>query len=82
MALKQFRPVTPGTRLLVLIDRSGLWKGRPEKSLTRGKVDPAGRNSSGNSASSATSISAAASSALSERWSGSSMIRTGQGSSP
>ncbi len=47
MALKQYRPVTPSTRQLVLIDRSGLWKGRPEKSLTEGKIDRAGRNSSG-----------------------------------
>ncbi|MGZ9035174.1 MAG: 50S ribosomal protein L2, partial [Rhodospirillales bacterium] len=34
MALKNFRPTTPGQRGLVLIDRSALWKGKPERSLT------------------------------------------------
>ncbi len=30
MALKQFNPTTPGRRGLVLVDRSGLWNGKPE----------------------------------------------------
>ena len=34
MALKSYKPTTPGQRGLVLIDRSELWKGRPVKSLT------------------------------------------------
>ena len=36
MALKQYKPNTPGQRGLVLVDKSGLWKGRPEKTLTKG----------------------------------------------
>ena len=36
MALKSYKPTTPGQRGLVLIDRSELWKGRPVKSLTEG----------------------------------------------
>ena len=29
MALKKYKPVTPGTRQLVIVDRSGLYKGKP-----------------------------------------------------
>ncbi|ARN85325.1 50S ribosomal protein L2 [Candidatus Nucleicultrix amoebiphila] len=47
MALKQFKPVTPGQRQLILVDRSGLWKGRPEKSLTEGMTKTGGRNNNG-----------------------------------
>jgi large subunit ribosomal protein L2 len=47
MALKQYRPVTPGQRGLVLIDRSGLWKGKPEKALTEGLNSSGGRNNNG-----------------------------------
>ena len=36
MALKTFKPTTPGRRGLVLVDRSGLWKGKPVKKLTEG----------------------------------------------
>ena len=36
MALKTFNPTTPGRRGLVLVDRSGLWKGKPVKKLTEG----------------------------------------------
>ena len=36
MALKKFNPITPGRRGLVLVDRSGLWKGDPVKGLTEG----------------------------------------------
>lgn len=47
MGLKKFNPVTPSTRQLVLIDRSGLWKGKPEKTLTTGKSSSGGRNNRG-----------------------------------
>lgn len=47
MALKQYRPTTPGQRGLVLIDRSGLWKGKPEKALTEGAAGSGGRNNRG-----------------------------------
>lgn len=47
MALKHFKPVTPSQRELVLIDRSGLWKGSPVKSLTEGKTKSGGRNNFG-----------------------------------
>src|SRR5665213_2725625 len=47
MALKQYNPTSPGTRGLVLIDRSELHKGRPEKSLVEGLSSKGGRNSSG-----------------------------------
>ncbi len=47
MALKSYRPTTPSLRQLVIVDRSGLWKGKPVKALTNGKVDPAGRNNHG-----------------------------------
>ncbi|MBI1256714.1 MAG: 50S ribosomal protein L2 [Chloroflexi bacterium] len=47
MALKKFKPRTPGTRQLVITDRSGLWKGEPEKTLTEGKKRKGGRNSYG-----------------------------------
>jgi large subunit ribosomal protein L2 len=47
MALKKFNPVTPGTRQLVKIDRSELWKGAPEKSLTEGLRKSGGRNNHG-----------------------------------
>lgn len=47
MALKNFRPRTPGTRQLVTTDRSDLWKGGPEKTLTEGKRKKGGRNNTG-----------------------------------
>jgi large subunit ribosomal protein L2 len=47
MALKTFKPTTPGQRGLVLIDRSELWKGRPVKSLTEGLTKKGGRNNAG-----------------------------------
>ena len=47
MALKQFNPTTPSRRGLVLIDRQGLWKGDPEKSLTKGSHKSGGRNNAG-----------------------------------
>ena len=47
MALKQFKPVTASLRGTVLIDRSGLWKGKPVKALTEGKSHSGGRNNHG-----------------------------------
>ena len=47
MALKQYKPNTPGTRGLVLVDRSGLHRGNPEKSLTVGLKSHGGRNNFG-----------------------------------
>ena len=47
MALKTFNPTTPSQRNLVLIDRSDLYKGKPEKSLTEGLNKTGGRNSKG-----------------------------------
>ncbi len=47
MALKSYKPTTPGQRGLVLIDRSELWKGRPVKSLTEGLTKHGGRNNTG-----------------------------------
>jgi len=47
MALKSYKPTTPGQRGLVLIDRSDLWKGRPVKSLTQGLTKKGGRNNTG-----------------------------------
>ncbi len=47
MALKKFKPITPGQRSLVLIDRSDLWKGGPVKSLTEGLTKNGGRNNTG-----------------------------------
>ena len=47
MALKTFNPTSPGRRQLVLVDRSGLHKGRPEKSLTEGLTKNGGRNNTG-----------------------------------
>lgn len=47
MALKTYKPVTPGTRQLVLVDREGLWKGKPVKSLTKGKISTGARNNAG-----------------------------------
>ncbi|BBF93096.1 50S ribosomal protein L2 [Blastochloris tepida] len=47
MALKTFKPVTPSQRQLVLVDRSGLWKGKPVKALTVGKPSSGGRNNMG-----------------------------------
>ncbi len=47
MALKQFKPTSPGQRGLVLVDRSALWKGKPERSLTEGLHTKGGRNNTG-----------------------------------
>jgi large subunit ribosomal protein L2 len=47
MALKNFRPMTPSQRQLVLIDRSELYKGKPVKALTKGLTKSGGRNNMG-----------------------------------
>jgi large subunit ribosomal protein L2 len=47
MALKQFNPTTPSLRQLVLVDRSELYKGKPVKALTVGKMEAGGRNNMG-----------------------------------
>ena len=47
MALKQYKPNTPGQRGLVLVDRSVLWKGDPLKQLTEGLSKKGGRNNTG-----------------------------------
>ena len=47
MALKTFNPVTPSLRQLVLVDRSGLYKGKPVKHLTEGQISNGGRNNTG-----------------------------------
>ena len=47
MALKTYKPTTPGQRQLVLVDRSGLYKGKPLKALTEGKHSTGGRNNLG-----------------------------------
>jgi large subunit ribosomal protein L2 len=47
MALKNYKPTTPGQRQLVLVDRSAIYKGAPEKSLTVGKSSSGGRNNNG-----------------------------------
>ncbi len=47
MALKTFKPTSPGRRRLVLVDRSDLWKGKPVKKLTVGLTKTGGRNNQG-----------------------------------
>ncbi len=47
MALKTYNPVTPGRRGLVLVNRAGLWKCKPVKSLTAGLGKKGGRNNVG-----------------------------------
>lgn len=47
MALRQYKPTTPGQRNLVLIERSNLYKGQPVKKLTEGKSSKGGRNNAG-----------------------------------
>jgi large subunit ribosomal protein L2 len=47
MALKTFKPTSPGRRQLVLVDRSDLHQGRPEKTLVEGLTKKGGRNNTG-----------------------------------
>ena len=47
MALKSYKPSTPASRGLVLVERSGLWTGKPVKALTEGLNSKGGRNNLG-----------------------------------
>ena len=47
MTLKTFKPYTKSTRGTVLIDKSGLWKGKPYKPLTSVNKSSKGRNNLG-----------------------------------
>jgi large subunit ribosomal protein L2 len=47
MALKTFKPITPGLRQLVIVDRRELYSGKPVKTLTEGKSSSGGRNNAG-----------------------------------
>jgi large subunit ribosomal protein L2 len=47
MALKNYKPTTPGQRQLVLVDRSELHRGKPVKALSEGLREKGGRNNTG-----------------------------------
>jgi large subunit ribosomal protein L2 len=47
MALKNYKPVTPGQRGLVNVDRTGLYHGAPVKTLVEGQHSTGGRNNHG-----------------------------------
>ena len=47
MALKKLKPTTPSNRGVVLVDRIGIWKGKPVKDLTEGLTKSGGRNNHG-----------------------------------
>jgi large subunit ribosomal protein L2 len=47
MSLKSFKPYTKSTRGTILVDRTGLWKGKSFKSLTFKKYSSKGRNNFG-----------------------------------
>jgi large subunit ribosomal protein L2 len=47
MALKKYKPTTPSQRQLVLVDRSGLYRGAPVKTLVEGQKSSGGRNNLG-----------------------------------
>ena len=47
MALKTYKPTSPGQRGLVLVDKSHLSNERPIKSLTEGLTSSGGRNNKG-----------------------------------
>jgi large subunit ribosomal protein L2 len=47
MALKSYKPVTPSQRQLVIVDRTGLYRGAPVKSLVEGQNSTGGRNNHG-----------------------------------
>lgn len=47
MALKNYKPTSPGLRRLVIVDRSELYKGNPEKTLTVGLTKTGGRDNFG-----------------------------------
>jgi large subunit ribosomal protein L2 len=47
MALKTYKPTTPSQRQLVIVDRSGLYAGKPLKALVEGQNSSGGRNNLG-----------------------------------
>ena len=47
MALKTFKPTSPGRRHLIQVDRSQLWKGGPIKALVEGQNKNGGRGNTG-----------------------------------
>ena len=47
MALKSYKPTTPSQRNLVIVDRTGLYRGKPVKSLVEGQNSTGGRNNHG-----------------------------------
>jgi large subunit ribosomal protein L2 len=47
MALKTYKPTTPSQRHLVIVDRSGLHRGKPVKALVEGQKSTGGRNNHG-----------------------------------
>ena len=47
MTLKTFKPTSPGLRQLIIVDRSELYKGEPEKTLTVGLRKTGGRDNFG-----------------------------------
>jgi large subunit ribosomal protein L2 len=47
MALKNYKPTTPSQRHLVIVDRTGLYRGKPVKSLVEGQHSTGGRNNHG-----------------------------------
>ena len=47
MSLKTFKSYTKSTRGTVLVDKKDLWKGKPIKSLSSGKISTGGRNNQG-----------------------------------
>ena len=47
MTLKTFKSYTKSTRGTVLVNRGNLWKGKPLKSLSIGKISSGGRNNLG-----------------------------------
>ncbi|HOC29145.1 MAG TPA: 50S ribosomal protein L2, partial [Treponemataceae bacterium] len=50
MALKVFKPYTPGTRTRIDLSREEITADKPEKSLTRGKKSRGGRGAGGRTA--------------------------------
>ncbi len=47
MAIKSFKPTSPGVRFMTRLDFTEVTKDRPEKSLTRGMAKSGGRNNEG-----------------------------------
>ena len=47
MALKTYKPTSPSQRQLVIVDRSGLYRGKPLKTLVEGENSTGGRNNNG-----------------------------------